>query len=214
VVQTEIVRLAIAQAEALVIPRFDRTPSGGRLHFEEFTQLLGSRSAQKYDGSYEAMGRFVGRFVPAEAYRLMSRVLACLLVGNTDAHYKNFAMFHTRAGLRLTPAYDLVAGSLYSQFQSIALALAGAESMKITDLKPKHLLLMGEGFGAEEETVVGAVEVLGRRLPNAQAAIEGSSVGSKQIRTRLIDKMEKRWKGSFESIGRLSSKRRNKNARR
>jgi serine/threonine-protein kinase HipA len=171
---------------------------------------LGYRSAQKYDGSYEAMGQFVSRFVQAEAYRLMCRVLACLLVGNTDAHYKNFAMFHTRDGLRLTPAYDLVAGSLYPRFQSIALSLAGAENLRIGQLKPKHLLQMGRRFATDEASTLAAVDDLGRRLPQALAAIDESDVGSQQLRNRLMGSMEKRWKSGFASTGRLSSKRRSK----
>ena len=83
------------------------------------------------------MGRFIAgtpSCIPAEADRLLRRILACLLVGNTDAHFKNFAMFHTRDGLRLTPAYDLVAASVYPDYQTIALQLAGAESLAIGSL--------------------------------------------------------------------------------
>ncbi len=40
--------------------------------------------------------------LPVEIYRLYLRILAGLLLGNTDMHFKNFAMFHTPEGLRLT----------------------------------------------------------------------------------------------------------------
>lgn len=69
--------------------------------------------------------------IPAEASRLYRRILACLLVGNTDAHFKNFAMLHTRDGLRLTPSYDLVAANRYNQFQEIALSIGGAKKLKV-----------------------------------------------------------------------------------
>jgi len=35
----------------------------------------------------------------AEKYRLYARILAGLLLGNTDMHFKNFAMFHTPPGV-------------------------------------------------------------------------------------------------------------------
>ena len=216
IVGMDIVRLPSIDGDALVIPRFDRTPTGKRIHFEEFNQLLGKYSGDdKYEGAYEDMGRFIAgtpSCIPAEADRLLRRILACLLVGNTDAHFKNFAMFHTRDGLRLTPAYDLVAASVYPDYQTIALQLAGAESLAIGSLRPKHLLQMAAGFGVNEEALLSAVEQLGKRLPPALETVEKSDVGSASLRKALQSKMEKRWNGSFALTGQLSSKRRSKGA--
>ena len=135
IVEMHITHVPAVKEDALIISRFDRTPTGKRIHFEEFNQLLGKYSGDdKYQGAYETMGQFILRTpgcIPAEAYRLMRRIFACLPVGNTDAHLKNFAMFHKRDGLRLTPAYDLVAGATYPEYQTIALPLAGARDMKI-----------------------------------------------------------------------------------
>ena len=217
IVDMEIVHLTTIKEDALIIPRFDRTPTGKRIHFEEFNQLLGKYSDDdKYEGAYEDLGQFILRTpscIPAEADRLFRRVLACLLTGNTDAHFKNFAMFHTRDGLRLTPAYDLVAASVYPDYQTIALQIAGAKNLAIGSLQPKHLLAMGESFGVTEEAVVSAVNQVGKRLPYALAALEKSAVGSEPLRTSVQKKMERRWKGTFASTGQLSSKRRGKGER-
>ena len=217
VAEMRITHIPAIKEEALIITRFDRTPTGKRIHFEEFNQLLGKYSGDdKYQGAYETMGEFILRTpgcIPAEAFRLMRRILACLLVGNTDAHLKNFAMFHKRDGLRLTPAYDLVAAAVYPEYQTIALPLAGARDMKIGLLQPKHLLAMGRGFGVDDDVVVNAIEQLGRLLPEALSVIESSDVGSKGLHDNLRRRLEKRWKGSFESTGRLLSKRRSKDER-
>ncbi|HWM65569.1 MAG TPA: HipA domain-containing protein [Steroidobacteraceae bacterium] len=215
IVDMDIVHLQSIKENALIIPRFDRTGSGKRLiHFEEFNQLLGKYSGDdKYDGAYEDLGQFILRTpscIPVEADRLLRRILTCLLVGNTDAHFKNFAMFHTRDGLRLAPAYDLVAASFYPEYQSIALSIAGARNMAIGLLQAKHLVRMAEGFGVNEDALVSAVEQLGKRLPTALAALEGSDVGPKPLRERLKERMEKRWNGSFASTGPLLSKKRSK----
>jgi serine/threonine-protein kinase HipA len=101
--EDEVVDLSIKIIEgmeepALVIKRFDRTLEG-RVHFEEFSQLLQLKSKDKYNGSYKEMGEFIlatKDCLPIESYRLFSRILAGLLLGNTDMHFKNFAMFHTR----------------------------------------------------------------------------------------------------------------------
>lgn len=217
VVDMEITTLPSIKEQALVIPRFDRTPTGKRIHFEEFNQLLGRYSGDyKYEGAYEDMGQFILNTpgcIPAEADRLMQRILTSLLLGNTDAHFKNFAMFHTRDGLRLTPSYDVVASSIYPQYQSIALSLSGIENLAIGSLLPKHLLKLGHGYGLGEEALVTAVEKIGKRLPSALEALSKSNVGPKSLREQLIDKMEKRWNGSFKLTGQLLSKRRSKGAK-
>jgi len=182
--------------------------------FEEFNQLLGKYSGDdKYDGAYEDLGQFILRTplcIPAEADRLLRRILAYFLVGNTDAHFKNFAMFHARDGLRLTPAYDLIAASFSSEYQSIALSVAGVRNMAIGSLHPNHLCRMAEGFGVNEDALVSAVEQLGKRLPMALAALQKSDIGPKTLRESLRKRMEKRWNGSFASTGPLLSKKRSK----
>ncbi len=213
-VDMDIHHLSSIKEDALIIPRFDRTGTGKRIHFEEFNQLLGKYSGDdKYDGAYEDMGQFILRTpscIPAEADRMLRRILACLLVGNTDAHFKNFAMFHKRDGLRLTPAYDLVAASFYPEYQSIALSVAGTRNMAVGSLQAKHLLRMAEGFGVREDALMSAVEQLGKRLPTAIDALEKSDIGPKPLRESLQERIEKRWNGSFASTGQLLSKKRSK----
>jgi len=216
-VHMDIVHLPSIKEDPLIIPRFDRTSTGKRVHFEEFNQLLGKYCGDdKYAGAYEDLGQFILRTpscIPAEADRLLRRILACLLVGNTDAHFKNFAMFHARDGLRLTPAYDLVAASFYPEYQSIALSVAGVGNMAIGSLQAKHLLRMAQGFGVNEDALVSAVGQLGKRLPTALAAREKSDIGPKPLRASLQERMEKRWNGSFASTGPLLSKKRSKGAK-
>lgn len=219
VVEMEIATIPSIQETALIIPRFDRSSTGKRLHhFEEFNQLLGRYSGNdKYDGSYEEMGKFILNTpgcIPVESDRLFRRILACLLVGNTDAHFKNFAMFHTRDGLRLTPLYDVVASSIYKEYQTIALSISGISNMAIGKLGGKHLIKMGDKFGINDEAVVAAINTLGKQLPKAIAAIEASLVGTLKLRKQIIEKMEKRWNGSFALTGQLLLKKRNKDENR
>ena len=217
VTEMEIGALGNLAAEALIIRRFDRTPEGEKLHFEEFNQLLGRMSAQKYDASYEDMARFIRETpgcIPAEAERLFRRVLACLLMGNTDAHLKNFAMFHTKEGLRLTPSYDLVASSHYPRLDTVALAMAGAENLRLGQIQPKHIVRLGEGYGLPERSIQLAIEDLGKKREEAKAIIADSRVGTVHLRDNLIEIMEKRWNGTFASIGQFLSKKQDDGAKR
>ncbi len=223
IVEMEIAKIQSITESSLIIKRFDRVISNNKkvskLHFEEFNQLLGRFSGNdKYDGSYEMLGNFINSAkdcIPAETDRLYRRILACLLIGNTDAHFKNFAMFHTKDGLRLTPSYDLVAANRYQQFQTIALSIGGAQDLNIGSLKSKHIVDLGRAFNLNDKVILNAVEELGSHLTAAKNAISTAEIEcSSGLRKKLISLMEKRWKGSFDSIGQLLSKRQSKGGNR
>jgi serine/threonine-protein kinase HipA len=199
---------------ALLVRRFDRRRGGTKIHFEEFNQLLGRRSGDdKYEASYDDMGAFL-RTTPgciaADVWRLYRRILVCFLTGNTDAHLKNFAMFHTPDGLRLTPAYDLVAAALYPEFHSLALALGNAANFKIEKLKPKHLIALGEAYGLATPLLSETFKTLDQRRSAAERAVRRAAkqIGEEALGDKLIDYMERRWNGSFSSTGHFLSKKR------
>jgi serine/threonine-protein kinase HipA len=215
----EIVTPVIASLEgikeqALVVPRFDRLRSGAKRHFEEFNQLLGKRSGDdKYDASYDDMAAFIlttPGCTPVDAWRLYRRVLVCFLTGNTDAHLKNFAMVHTPDGLRLTPAYDLVAAALYPEYRQLALAVGDAADLVLEQLKPKHLVALSKAYGLDTAVLTEAVGNLDRHRKTAEKAVVTAAkrIGEENLGNNLLDLMERRWNGSFKSIGRFLSKKR------
>jgi serine/threonine-protein kinase HipA len=218
IVDPEIDSVETLSEKALIIPRFDRTPTGNRKHFEEFNQLFGkSAGDDKYDGSYEQMGDFIRNTpdcIPVEIDRLFRRILVCLLLGNTDAHLKNFAMFHTKEGLRLTPAYDLVAAAVYPEYHTIALRIDGAQNLSIGKLQPKHIVNMAKNFQLNEKILLNTIAELQNKLSKAKEFIEKSSIGSSFLHNKLLDLMEKRWNGTFALIGPLLSKRQSKEEKR
>lgn len=189
--------------EVLLIERFDRI-RGKRLHFEEFNQLLchySYNSEDKYNGAYKDMAKFMrssSECLISEIETLLKRILACVLIRNTDAHLKNFAMFHTSDGLRLTPNYDILAAPLCDpNFKKLALSI-GDVNLNVNNIKLKNLLLLGKEFGFSEDITIDSINELGKSLPNALNAIEKSEIGTKSLRDELIKTMEARWKGSFE----------------
>ncbi len=195
---------------SLLVKRFDRTEDGKRIHFEEFNQLLGNRSEDKYEGYYEHMADFIIQngdiCLRAECDTLFRRVMACILTGNTDAHLKNFAMEHTESGLRLSPCYDLVAAACYPQYRTLALGIAGAENMPIGRIGPKNMVRMGRLFGLPDRAVMLAVSDFASRLDRAHSAIDASKDIGRDIKDKLHQQMEKRWNGIFGLIGTFLSK--------
>ncbi|MGA2293112.1 type II toxin-antitoxin system HipA family toxin [Bradyrhizobium sp.] len=200
--------------KALLVHRFDRLRSGARIHFEEFNQLLGRRSGDdKYDAADEDMASFIVNTpgcAPADAWRLFERVLVCLLTGNTDAHLKNFAMLHTPDGLRLTPAYDLVAAALYPEYRSFALSIGGAANLTIDQIKPRHLVALAQACNLSDDLILLTVQRLDDRRKRVEKALtaEARKIGAEGLGEDILELMERRWNGSFSSIGRFLSKKR------
>lgn len=194
---------------ALLIKRFDRSGED-RLHFEEFNQLLGHTAIAKYDGSYEDMAtliRTTNDCLNTDVYRLYKRILAALLLGNTDLHLKNVAMMHTKQGLRLAPVYDEVSAVLY-EYKTIALKLANIQDLQLSALKGKHIVNLGQSFGLSSEVIDMAVKELNIRLEAAKQVIVDSTVNFSPLKQQIIKTMESRWNGSFASIGSFLSKKR------
>ena len=195
------------ESSALIIERFDRSPQG-RIHFEEFNQLLNQKSRDKYEGSHEAMADFINTTpgcIPAETYRLFGRILAGFLLGNTDMHLKNFAMIHTSDGLRLTPAYDIVGASSYG-YKTIALEINQAKDLRLGDLKARHIIALGRAFGLPDEAIALKTHELHSRLEAAKDHISEAVIGGESLKNHLIETLEKRWNGTFALIGQTLSK--------
>ncbi|MBR1758117.1 MAG: type II toxin-antitoxin system HipA family toxin [Lachnospiraceae bacterium] len=93
-----------------------------RLHQEDFAQALGISSSRKYEPAGEhylaRMFRLLreGSLAPMiDQQRLWDRIVFNVLLGNTDAHIKNFALVYTPdlTGYSLAPAYDLLCTTMY-----------------------------------------------------------------------------------------------------
>jgi serine/threonine-protein kinase HipA len=202
VVELEVGEVVGFSEPVLIIKRFDRAAEK-RLHFEEMNQLLGKSSQAKYQGAYKDMADFIKQTkacIPSEIYRLYQRVLAGLLLGNTDMHLKNFAMFHTNAGLRLTPTYDQVAAALYD-YKTIALTLAGVTNLPLGKLKQGNILQLGKEFNLSKDVIAMLIKQLEHNRIAAEQAILQANVGSSPFKDKLIQLMRKRWNGTFALIG-------------
>ena len=102
--------------EVLAVRRFDRLPGGKRVHMEEFAQILGYEPRHKYGRGifhdYSGMLRILDRLSqdPArDVQEFVNRFVVFILMGNTDAHLKNWAMVYPD-GVNpvLAPLYDPV----------------------------------------------------------------------------------------------------------
>jgi len=140
----------------LLIQRYDRvTEIGGsisRLHQEDFCQALGVRSDRKYqsEGGPSLADCFAlvrdASSVPAvDLIALLDAVLFNLLIGNHDAHAKNFSLLYGADGAtRLAPLYDLLSTVFYTELTS-SMAMRLGKQKKSALVYPRDI----ERFAAE-----------------------------------------------------------------
>jgi serine/threonine-protein kinase HipA len=127
----------------ILVERYDRThipaTSGGqpklrREHQEDFCQALGMVSEHKYQGEggpslkqcFELV-RNISSVPLVDLQSLLKAVLFNLLIGNNDAHGKNFSLIYRADGqTRLAPLYDLVSTAAYPELSArMAMKIGG-----------------------------------------------------------------------------------------
>jgi serine/threonine-protein kinase HipA len=128
----------------LLIERYDRQiqldGTVRRIHQEDFCQALGISSKLKYQadggpGLHDCFNLALDLSKPALARtQLMKRTIFNVLIGNCDAHAKNFSLLHPDRGrIELAPAYDLISTRYYSDL-SDRLAMRIGKSDRIERL--------------------------------------------------------------------------------
>lgn len=104
---------------AIVVTRYDRRSDGSRLHQEDFCQALGLDPQAKYENLREVPTRgtrlrrltdiAAPRSADPDSFRreLLALVAFNVVIGNGDAHSKNYALILNRRGeVSLAPLYD------------------------------------------------------------------------------------------------------------
>jgi serine/threonine-protein kinase HipA len=136
----------VGGATCLVIQRFDRTLTDDlritRIHQEDFCQTLGILPDSKYEleGGPSAAQivtalREVSTAPAADINTFVRAVALNYLVGNSDAHGKNFALLYDpAAGARLAPLYDIASTAVYDVTPRMAMFIGGEDDpARVTD---------------------------------------------------------------------------------
>ena len=113
-------------------------------------------------------------------------------------------MFHTPNGFRLTPTYDQVSAIIYN-YKTVALSILGAKDMPLGNLKPQHIMKLGEGFKLSKAAIKMAYDQLARNIEKAQETIYKADLGTLILKDKLIEMVKKRWNGTFSLIGKALS---------
>ncbi|MGY6497887.1 MAG: type II toxin-antitoxin system HipA family toxin [Microcella sp.] len=166
--------------EAIIVERFDRR-SGRRLHQEDFTQALSVPSSTKYEPELARTNRL--RTVHQLAHpnaanprefsaRLLEAVAFNALVGNGDAHSKNYSLTIDSSGVvDIAPLYDVAPVMFLGNYFHAGHAVAGQTNLKY--ITRRHLVDEAIGWGVRRARAEAIVDELRDRVI---AALEATAV--------------------------------------
>ena len=136
-----------------LVERYDRIHrkdgSIQRLHQEDFCQALAIVPEQKYESeggpSIHACLTLLDNASMHPAKDKMSftdRLIFNYLIGNTDAHGKNFSLLYDKEKARLAPMYDLLSLAIYPAFDAhMAMHIGGRKNPDELLLRHWHTLV-------------------------------------------------------------------------
>lgn len=160
----------------LLVERYDRERRDGRvvrLHQEDFCQALGLSSAYKYENNLgPGLARCRNLILDhsekpgADARDFLDAVMFNLIVGNGDAHAKNFSFLYTQKGIRLAPLYDLLSTVFYPEL-SLGMAMSIDGQFRFAEVNRQTLESGAKAMGLGRSFLTKRLDRLRDKLPGA-----------------------------------------------
>jgi serine/threonine-protein kinase HipA len=173
-----------ANRKILVVERFDRvvsaTGSVQRIHQEDFCQATGTPPDVKYeeDGG-PSLQRIAGILqsvaAPESLEQFLAAVTLTVLIGNGDAHAKNFSLLHHSSGaVTLAPLYDLMCTLHYGDDR---LAMYVDTVQRTDRVTAQRIVLEAVRWGMSRQRASTTVDALLDRAPDALEAAHDETAG-------------------------------------
>jgi len=152
-VPSALIRLASGEL-SYITKRVDRDTVNRKVAMEDFCQITGRLTEDKYKGSVERIGSFLRRYsiYPGlDGVDLFERILFNYIIGNSDMHLKNYSMIETDDGMRLSPAYDLLSTVLAipDDNEESALTINGKKNR----LSSKDFIALAHSFDITDKVI-------------------------------------------------------------
>ena len=181
-------------AFAYITKRIDRA-DGQMLAMEDFCQLDGRLTEDKYRGSYERCGKIIKTHSMNDGLdlaQLFFRVVFSFAVGNSDMHLKNFSLIETEEGSGvyvLSAAYDMLSTNVVipSDKEELALTING----KKQNIRRKDFLVFADSIGIPERSAEKMIEKI-IKLKDKYISMCRDSYMPEQMRANLENLIEQR----------------------
>lgn len=194
-----------ADGRVLAVERFDLTPDGGYLGFEDGCALAGMIARDKYVGSYEQLARTLSLFVtPAERQTEMAKffrsLVLSMVVRNGDAHRKNFGLLYADAEgmVRLSPVFDVITSTAYLKEDVPALLMDGSKRWPDNKRLEKFArvrcdLSAAEAQGIIQEVADGVATTM-KELSSEETLARDPSAQD------MLERMQRAWDDGLKSV--------------
>ncbi|MEX8194192.1 type II toxin-antitoxin system HipA family toxin [Comamonas guangdongensis] len=172
----------------LLVERYDRVLKNDaqhssqlqRMHQEDFCQALGVVPEMKYQNEGGpglaqcfTLLRSVTRPSAPQVLRLLDGTIFNALVGNHDAHGKNFSLLYGGRSPVLAPFYDLLATAIYPQLTP-KMAMKIGSKYKFSELEARHWEQFAEEAGLAKAATRKRLQTLATELPTAARKLQAA----------------------------------------
>ena len=159
----------------LLVERYDRTRSNHghskRVHQEDFCQALGRASETKYqheggpdlNNCFELIRSETRPSAPS-VLKFLDAIIFNALVGNHDAHAKNFSLLYGSNGTAMAPLYDIVSTAVYPDLTA-KMAMKIASQYTFKGVMPRHWEQLASSNGLAKPQVLKRLSALATQLP-------------------------------------------------
>lgn len=180
----EVTMTRIAKRRVIVVDRYDRRVEADgsveRIHQEDFCQATGVPPEKKYQQDGGPSLRRIAELLQSAAASdsvddLLRAVTLNVLVGNGDAHAKNYSLLHEPSGeMRLAPIYDVLSTVIYGDEH---LAAYVDDVRRIERVTGDRLVNEAAGWGMSRRHATEIVTELLDRAPDAASAARKDTEG-------------------------------------
>lgn len=180
-----------------VVARYDREKVDGywrRLHQEDFCQLLGVDPKVKYESEggpglprcFDLMRRM--ELSAADTIAFLDQSIFCFLIGNGDAHAKNFSVIYREGKPELAPAYDLLSTTVYPNLAA-RLAMKIEKEYNFRWITRGKFVRMGQKVGISEKVIDLELAKLSRKITVEATKLKEKL--SKKYPAEVYDKIQR-----------------------
>lgn len=195
----------VQDRQVLLVARYDRRIDAGgqpvRLHQEDFCQALGVVPEMKYqnEGGPDLKAcfdllRHATRPSAPQVLRFLDAVVFNALVGNHDAHAKNFSLLYAGGAPTLAPLYDVLSTVVYENLTP-KMAMKLGSKYKFTEVQARHWAQFAEAAGLSKAQTKKRVLSMAQELPLAARQLQTSPAFVDQlIVVKIVAVIEQRSK--------------------
>ena len=187
----------------LLVRRYDRRRandgSWSRLHQEDFCQALAVPPDLKYQNEggpdlqacFSLLRRATRPSAP-EVIRLLDAVIFNALIGNHDAHAKNFSILYRKQATTLAPLYDLLCTAVYPTLTD-KMAMKVGSKYRFAEVQVRHWEQFAKAAGLSEAQARKRVAGIAKQLPACARRLQTDALYSdQQLVERIISLIEER----------------------